>query len=169
MLATAYCRKAASGLARTARRLAGILACVPLALCAAQPALPLATDLAADAQRMRAQRLPMVVLYSQADCSYCEQARIYLVPMSGSTPASALFRQVDLDSDAALVDFAGRRTSHREVARSQRVGFTPTVVVYDAAGRELGERIVGMRLPDFYGQYIDNAIEAARTTLGAAP
>ncbi len=151
------------------RRLAGILACVPIALCAAQPALPAATDLAADGQRMRAHRLPMVVLYSQADCSYCEQARLYLVPMSRSTPATALFRQVNLDSDAPLVDFAGRSTSHREVARSQKVDFTPTVVVYDAAGRELGERIVGMRLPDFYGQYADNAIEAARRALNATP
>ena len=92
------------------RGLAGILACVPIALSAAQPSLPKAADLASDGAAMRAAKMPMVVLYSQAGCSYCDEARTYLVPMARD-PANAqraLFRQVDIDSDAALTagDFA---------------------------------------------------------------
>ena len=47
--------------------------------------------------------------------------------------------------------------------------FTPTVSVLDAEGRALGEAIIGMRLPDFYGQYVDNAIDHARAALAGRP
>lgn len=153
------------------RGMAGILACVPIALSAAQPGLPAAGDLARDAAAMRAARMPMVVLYSQAGCSYCDEARTYLVPMAHD-PANAprvLFRQIDIDSDAPLTDFAGQRTTHRRLARALGAKFTPTVAVLDAEGRTLGEPILGMRLADFYGQYIENAIDEARTTLAARP
>ena len=153
------------------RGLAGILACVPIALSAAQPGLPRATDLALDGAAMRAAKMPMVVLYSQADCSYCDQARTYLVPMA-KDPANAqraLFRQIDMDSDAALVDFAGKPSTHRRLARQLGAKFTPTVAVLDADGRTLGEPIVGMRLADFYGQYVENAIDDGRAALAARP
>ena len=140
------------------RGLAGILACVPIALSAAQPSLPKAADLAIDGAAMRAAKMPMVVLYSQAGCSYCDEARTYLVPMARD-PANAqraLFRQIDIDSDAALTDFAGKPTTHRHLAARLE-------------GRTLGEAIIGMRLPDFYGQYVDNAIDDARAALAARP
>jgi thioredoxin-related protein len=153
------------------RGLAGILACVPIALSAAQPSLPKAADLATDSAAMRAAKMPMVVLYSQAGCTYCDEARTYLVPMA-EDPANAqraLFRQVDIDSDAALTDFAGQPTTHRKLARQLGAKLTPTVSVLDAEGRALGETIIGMRLPDFYGQYVDNAIDDARAALAGRP
>lgn len=149
------------------RGLAGILACVPIALSATQPSLPKAADLAGDSAAMRAQKLPMVVLYSQAGCHYCDEARTYLVPMADD-PANAqrvLFRQIDIDSDATLTDFAGKPSTHRRLAREVGAKLTPTVSVLDAEGRALGEPIVGMRLPDFYGQYVDNAIDDARAAM----
>ena len=153
------------------RGMAGILACVPIALSAAPPQLPKAADLAADGLAMRAGSMPMVVLYSRADCSYCDQARHYLVPMAND-PANAqraLFRQIDIDSDASLTGFGGQPTTHRAVARQLGARFAPTVSVLDADGRPLGEAIVGMRLADFYGQYVDNAIDSARTMLAGRP
>lgn len=153
------------------RGLAGILACVPIALSAAQPGLSGAVDLASDGAAMRAAKVPMVVLYSQAGCSYCDEARTYIVPMANE-PANAkraLFRQIDIDSDAALTDFAGQSTTHRRLAGQLGARVTPTVSVLDADGRTLAEPIVGMRLADFYGQYLDNAIDDARATLAGKP
>ena len=164
------CRNAASGFAPMARKLAAILACVPVSLSAA-PALAPAGDLAADAKYMRREQVPMVVLYSRADCPWCDQARAYLVPMA-KNPATrklARYRQIDLDTERALTDFAGRRTTHRRFADERKVALTPTVVLYDADGRQLGDPIVGMRLPDFYGQYLEQAIDNARRTLQHAP
>jgi glutaredoxin len=152
------------------RRMAAILACVPIALPAAAGALPVATDLTQDMVEMRGGRVPMVVLFSQAGCSHCETARRYLVPMSASEAHGrrALFRQIDIDSDAALVDFSGARSTHRAVAAAQQVSFTPTVRVFGADGRALGDDIVGIGLEDFYGHYVDNAIDGARRHMGAS-
>lgn len=150
-----------------ARSLVAILTCVPLALFAAGGTLERPTSLQGDAQEMARSGRPMVVLYSQQGCHWCEQARAYLVPLSNApqTRDLALFRQIDLDSDAPLTDFAGKPTTQRAFARGDRVRVTPTVVIYGADGRRLGSPIVGMRLPDFYGQYVEEAIDAARRSL----
>ena len=117
---------------------------------------------------MRSGRMPMVVLYSQAGCNYCDTARSYLIPMSAPDAQGrrALFRQIDIDSDAKLIDFTGAGTTHRTLAKAQKARFTPTVRVYDGNGHAVGEEIVGMRLEDFYGQHIENAINDARRHMG---
>ena len=164
-------RSAASGLTPMARWLAAILACMPLALRAAPLELPAPRNLQQEAVEMARSDKPMVVLYSQSGCHWCEEARTYLVPMSreaGSRDA-ALYRQIDLDSDAPLVDFQGRRGTQRSFAERERVRFTPTVVVYGPRGERLAEPIVGMRLADFYGQYLEQAIATARERLNAVP
>ena len=70
-------RTAASGFAPMVRKMAAILACVPIALSAAPPsqpkamdALPQATNLRGDAAMMREKRMPMLVLYSQDCCHF---------------------------------------------------------------------------------------------------
>ena len=67
-------RTAASGFAPMVRKVAAILACVPMALSAAPPmqpkameTLPQATNLALDAATMREKRMPMLVLYNGVD------------------------------------------------------------------------------------------------------
>lgn len=116
---------------------------------------------------MRHTSNPMVVLFSQKACSWCDQARAYLVPMARDSGerAPALFRQINLDDDTGLIDFSGRQTTQRAFARTEKVRFTPTVVIFGAKGERLGDPIVGMRLPDFYGQYVEQAIEDARARM----
>src|SRR5690606_8824191 len=75
-------RSAASGLTPMARWLAAILACMPLALRAAPLELPAPRNLQLEAVEMARSDEPMVVLYSQSGCHWCEEARTYLVPMS---------------------------------------------------------------------------------------
>jgi thioredoxin-related protein len=158
-------REARRGLrqtATTARRLAAILAWLPAALSAAPGSLTPAQDLVRDARELRARKLPLLVLYSQSDCQWCERARReYLVPMQndGAYRDRVLLRQIDLDSDAALTDFAGRRTTHREFAKGERARVTPTVAFYGPDGERLSEPIVGLRIPDFYQAYLDRAID----------
>ena len=124
--------------------------------------MPIAHDFAADAQRQRERRIPLLVLYSQADCPWCERARReFLLPMANN-PASAervLLRQIDIDSDAPLKDFSGNATTHRAFARGLRVRFTPTLMFFGPDGGQLAESIVGFRLADFYGEYIERGID----------
>lgn len=129
--------------------------------------LPGARDLAADARDARDNGRPLLVLYSQAGCTWCEEARRYIAPIAVApeTRDQALFRQVDIDSDAELIDFTAQASSHRRFAQAQQVSLTPTVVLYGPDGRVIGEPIVGMRLPDFYAQYLLNAVDAARAEI----
>ncbi len=162
-------RSATSGFALIAPVLAAILAWVPGALFA-QEGLTRPTDLRQEAALMRGQKMPMLVLFSQAGCSYCEKARVhYIGPMASRPPWQdrALYRQIDLDSDDALIGFDGTAQSHRSFAKAVGVFVTPTVMVFGPDGTALAEPIVGVTLPDFYGQYLEQAIEVAREKLVA--
>lgn len=147
--------------------LATILAWAPARALAS--ALPEATDLSEDAHYMRDAIQPMVVLFSQRACSWCDRVRAQLAPMAQSavTQGAAVFRQIDIDRDAPMVDFSGKATSHRRFSRDEGVRFTPTLIVFGPDGRRLAEPILGMRLPDFYSQYVDQAIEQARSVMTA--
>jgi len=162
-------RSATSGFALIAPWLAAILAWVPGVLFA-QEALTRPVDLRQEAALMRQHRVPMMVLFSQAHCSWCEKARAqYIGPMSVQPPWSdrALYRQIDLDSDAPLVGFDGKAQTHRSFARAAGVFVTPTVMMYAPDGRSLVPAIVGVSLPDFYGQYLEQAIEVAQGKLAS--
>lgn len=151
---------------------AAILACAFLlpagAPAIAGPGLPAAQDLSVDAAAIRARQVPIVLFFNRFDCPYCERAlREYLVPMSGDPAfaARAVFRQVEIDKPDALVDFDGRRTTHRELAARFRVRFTPTIWFVDGEGKPLVEPIVGLRTVDFYGWYLEQAIEQSQQKL----
>jgi hypothetical protein len=66
---------------------------------------------------------------------------------------------VGSDFDAPLTDFGGRTTTHSAFARTRRVKLTPTLDFLDDRGNRLVDPIVGVRLPDFYGTFIDRAID----------
>lgn len=146
---------------RCLRAIALILSWLIPALAAAAPLAP-AQDFAADARDMRARRTVMLVLFSQDGCPWCERARNeVLLPLAGD-PASSqrvVLREVAIDSDAPLTDFAGRRITHRRFAADEGAHLTPTLVVYGPDGKHLAEPIVGFRLADFYAEYVNRAIE----------
>lgn len=149
---------------------AGILAWAPFVAGAAERdvadggGLPRATDL-----RAVPRDVPLLVLFARRDCEYCEQVRRdWLVPMSRTASWRRRVRivQIDVDSDAPLTGFAGEGTSHATFAQQQGMRFTPTVALFDAHGRRLGEPIVGLLLPDYYGIYLERAIDDANARLG---
>jgi len=43
--------------------------------------------------------------------------------------------------------------------------FTPTVLFFGPDGRELAERLVGVAVPDFYGDYLSARLSEARRKL----
>lgn len=123
------------------------------------------SSFAADALIARERRIPLLVLYSRDNCSWCEMVRRnYLIPITND-PAAAqrvLIREVRIAGSATpLTDFAGRATTHAAFAAAAHVSLAPTLDFLDDRGNRLVEPIVGVRLPDFYGAHIDRAIEEA--------
>lgn len=147
------------------RLCAAIVACA-LAHTAGAQAIDKAQNLAQSAHLAADARMPLLVFFSQPGCPYCDQARRdYLGPM-GTDPATRLrIVEVDITSDAPLVDFSGRRTTHGAFARLQGVQVVPVVGFVGARGEALAERLIGLTVPDFYQFYLDQRIEQARARL----
>jgi len=127
-----------------------------------------ATDLQADGRLAAARRLPIVVLFSLPGCPYCEIVRrSQLAPMlrDPRQSARAIIREIDIDSDAPLVGFAGERTTHAQVARGHGVRAAPVVAFWDGTGKLIAEPLSGMLLPDFYAAYLEAALATAESKL----
>ena len=133
--------------------------------------LEAANDLAADGAMSARERIPILLFFDRLECPYCERAlREYLVPMSREAwRERAIFRQVDIDRPLPVVDFDGTRTSHDTIAARYRFRFSPTVIVVGGDGRELSAPIVGLLTVDFYGAYLDRALEDGVRALAARP
>ena len=135
---------------------------------AASAEIPVAADLRADGRLSRARAEPIVILFSLPGCPYCEIVRrSHLAPMlrDPREAGRAIIRQIDIDSDQALVGFSGERTTHAQVARSHDVRTAPVVAFWDGKGRTIAEPLSGMLLPDFYSAYLEAALESARARL----
>ena len=150
--------------------LGAILWLVTSSLATAQGVAPVALtearDLAADGRLAAARGVPLVVLYSRDDCSWCEKLRReHLAPLARDPAAPALVRELHMDRTTPLIDFNGRRTTSADFSRQMRAHLAPTVMFHNADGAELAEPIVGFRLADFYAAYLERAILDSRARL----
>ena len=50
-------------------------------------------------------------------------------------------------------------------ARAWKARFAPTVLFLGPNGQELAERLVGVAVPDFYGEYLEARLTEARSKL----
>ena len=127
--------------------------------------LPQPTSLRAVAQTAQARGEPLVVMTTLNGCPYCELVRTrYLGPMRRDEGLLAVQLDV-MDRQSPLQDFAGTTRTPADVVSGWKARFTPTVLFFDANGRELAERLVGVASPDFYGSYLEQRLAAARQAI----
>lgn len=142
-----------------------VLACLAILTCGialARADVPYARDLQKDAAAARAVDGVVLLVFVGANCSYCETAlNEFLIPMSGNADylAKVVMRRVESTGFRELRDFQGRKVSHRKFAGESGASLTPTVMVFDGEGRQLGKPVVGITTPDYYGFYLDQAID----------
>ncbi len=130
--------------------------------------LPAASDLRQEAGNAARTGMPLVIIYSRADCKYCIAVkRDYLKPLAANPRYhdKVVIRQINQDGNQALVDFKGNTTSHARFAAGEKIKLVPVVAFYGPDGRQLTESIVGARLPDFYLSYLEEAIEKSSLAL----
>lgn len=148
-----------------------ILACVIAAPAAAAAPIPLARDLQAEAAAARARDVPLVLFFTEPGCPYCRKARtVWLEPMHNS-PAyrrKASIVEIDIRDRSAMRGFAGESTTAAQVAGGYRVRAVPTVLVVDGGGRPATDALVGLMSDDFYGYYLDAAIDAGLAVVRSA-
>lgn len=121
-----------------------------------------ATDLQAVGQEARVRRLPILIMFSMRDCQYCDVVREeFLKPMlrSGDYVDRVIMLELYSDSYAQLRDFNGQFISSSDLIQRYKAGFAPTVVFLDSQGNEQAERLIGITTRDFYGGFLDEAID----------
>lgn len=132
---------------------------------ASAAALPSPASLRAAAQAAAARGEPLVVMTTLTGCPYCDLVRNhYLLPMRREGKVQAV--QIDIrDRRSNLQGFQGENTTPAEQARLWKARFAPTVLFLGPDGQELAERLVGVAVPDFYGDYLEARLSEARNKL----
>ena len=128
-------------------------------------ALPSPASLRGAAQAAAARGEPLVVMTTLAGCPYCDLVRNhYLLPLRKEGRVQAV--QLDVrDRSSNLQGFKGEMSTPAEQARLWKARFAPTVLFLGPEGQELAERLVGVAVPDFYGEYLDARLAEARRKL----
>ena len=132
------------------------------------PSVPTTRDLAADAALVQTERLPLLLVFTQDHCDYCAKLdREVLNPnyTTGAFNGKVIVRRFMIDSYATVTDFDGKRVEASALASRLKVYATPTLLLVDAHGRELVQRIVGIDSLDFFSAYLDENIAAAQKKL----
>lgn len=128
-------------------------------------ALPTTASLRGAAQTAVARGEPLVVMTTLTGCPYCDLVRNHhLLPMLKQGRVHAI--QIDIrDRRSVLQDFNGSLTTPADQAKAWNARFAPTVLFLGLQGQELVERLVGVAVPDFYGDYLDQRLQEARARL----
>ncbi|HEX9195953.1 MAG TPA: thioredoxin fold domain-containing protein [Azonexus sp.] len=131
--------------------------------------LPAAVDLRAEATQAKRAGGPLIVVFSRAECRYCETVkRDYLKPLEKNPNFNGVvIRQINQDSDAAMTDFRGKKTTQASFASAEKISLVPVVAFYGPNGKALADPLVGAGLPDFYQSYLEDAIAKSTAALKA--
>ena len=129
--------------------------------------LPTAVDLRAEAIQAKRAGGPLIVVFSRAECRYCETVkRDYLKPLEKNPNfQGVMIRQINQDSDAPLTDFRGKKTTQSGFASAEKIGLVPVVAFYGPNGKALADPLIGAGLPDFYQGYLEDAIAKSAAAL----
>lgn len=140
-----------------------LLACVMRAA-AGDATLPPAGDLRALATESARSRAPILLLFTTPGCPYClEVRRSYLAPrLAEGGPRAPLIREIDISSDARMIDFDGRATTQAAVAARYGMRIVPAVMAIDAKGRPLGTPLIGIDRAGFYEGYLQALLDEAQ-------
>ncbi len=127
--------------------------------------LPNVQSLRGSAEAAAGKGEPLVVMTTLKGCPFCDVVRnSHLGPMRAAGQVHAL--QVDiLDRTTAVQDFRGQNTTPADLARQWDAKFAPTVLFFAPDGKEVAERLQGVAVPDFYGEYLAQRLEQARKAL----
>lgn len=130
--------------------------------------LPWAVDLRADAKVARVERLPIVLFFYSSSCPFCREVEeLHLKPLQKENvqPRRFLLRRVETGQRQALIDFNGNQTDFRAFAQQQQVMLVPHLRFVGPDGERLAPDLVGLGSRDFYGGYLEDAINEARAKL----
>lgn len=130
--------------------------------------VPLASDLHRDGRQAEQGCIPLLLEFAAIECGYCtllEEEVLNPTLLNRDYDRRVLMRKLLIDQSRKLRDFDETPVSAAELANRYRVFVTPTLLFVDSQGRELTERMVGVTTLEFYGGYLDQAMDASSDRL----
>lgn len=121
-----------------------------------------ALDLHSVSVEAQKKNLPILLVFSASDCSFCELLENEILkPMilSGDYYDRVIIRKVVMDDESTLRDFDGEEVSMEDFSDRYDIFVTPTMLFLDPAGLELSERLLGINTVEMFGGRVDRAIE----------
>jgi thioredoxin-related protein len=62
-------------------------------------------------------------------------------------------------------DFNGIAATHDALVRAWGIKIAPTVLFFGPQGKEIAERLEGGYIPEYYGAYLEQRMQAARALI----
>jgi len=122
------------------------------------------TNFSVDAALSHREKIPIVLLVSQAYCPFCIQIKNEILgPMilSGDYENRILIREIFIDRGSKVRDFNGQESDSNMFINRYNVDLTPTLLFLNPKGEEITERIVGIQTPELFYFYVDSAVQEA--------
>jgi thioredoxin-related protein len=117
------------------------------------------------ADSLRREPKPLLVLFEQKECAACDELHTEAFPRPEVSELLRRFQvaQIDMASNATVQTPAGEALRARDWARSLGVFYTPTLVFFDAGGREVF-RVDGYLRPFHLASALDYVAAGAYLT-----
>lgn len=134
----------------------------------ARASVPLAQDLREAGRQAEQYCAPLLLEFSAAYCDFCvllEREILSPTLLDQDYDERVLMRRLMVDDDSKLRDFDNHTTDAASIAGHYQVWVTPTVLFVDSNGEEIAERLIGISSLDFYGGYLDAALDQSRQRL----
>lgn len=125
-------------------------------------------DFAAISEEARNSGKIIMLEMSASYCSYCRKLEEEIIkPMlrSGDYTDNVLIRKLEIDSEYPMNHLSGKKTSPAQLASQFNVFVTPTLIFLDGEGKEVSKRILGVNSLDYYGAYVDEALQKGHSRI----
>jgi len=99
---------------------------------------------------------------SASYCGFCitlEEEIIRPMIRSHDYEETVLIRQIKIDYHDDIIGPDGNKTTPAQLARDLNIFVTPTLLFLNAENQEVSERILGVNSLDYFGYYVDEAID----------
>lgn len=126
--------------------------------------IPKLTSFQREAESARARGVPILVEFSTPWCRYCEALEDQVLKpliLNGKYRDRIIVKKLEVNSYSSITGFDGRRYGSDEISRRYQVDLYPTLVFFDAGGREISQRIVGITVLEYLAGDLEKAIDAA--------
>ena len=133
--------------------------------------IPLVNSLKEEANTARTRGVPILVEFSTPWCRYCEALeQQVLMPLiiNGKYRDRLIVKKLEVTTYSSIEGFDGRSYNTDQISRQYGVDLYPTLVFFDADGREISQRIVGITVLEYVAGDLEQAIDAALKATAAA-